>query len=330
MKSKEFESSSAFSKLKTNDNEAAEDNSPLFLDYFYSLIQNFEESARWRTLSNYRTVYNSFRSFLNGLSLTFDSFTSSIAEKYSDALFRRGLTRNSVSFHMRILRAVYNRGVENDLTIQKNPFKHVYTGVDKARKRAVSEKIIAKIASLEIKNRPRLSLARDLFMFSFYTRGMPFIDMAFLKKRNIKKGYILYQRHKTGKQMSVKIEPKIKEIIKRYEKFSDIYIFPIINSKNSKESYMQYEKGLRSYNFQLSVLTKTLSLQNTLSSYTSRHSWATIARNKNIPLSVISAALGHSDEGVTLVYLDSIENSVIDKANRQIINLIKAPKNHLR
>jgi len=70
---------------------------------------------------------------------------------------------------------MYNRAVEKELVIQRYPFKHVYTGIDKTVKRAVTAKIIRQIRDMDLSHDSSLEYARDLFMFSFYTRGMSFI-----------------------------------------------------------------------------------------------------------------------------------------------------------
>ena len=119
---------------------------------------------------------------------------------YEAWLHGKGITKNSSSFYMRILRAVYNRAVEKELTSNRNPFKHVYTGVDKTVKRAIPLKAIKKIKNLDLSLHPALDFARDMFLFSFYTRGMSFIDMAYLKKKDLQNGILSYRRHKTGQQ----------------------------------------------------------------------------------------------------------------------------------
>lgn len=162
-----------------------------------------------------------------------------------------------------------------------------------------------------------------MFIFSFYTRGMAFVDIVFLKKSNIQNGYITYVRHKTGQELTIKIETKLQNIINRYEKKDSPYVFPILNTEDGNKAYSQYEIALNYYNRQLKRLSNFLEPNINLSSYTPRHTWATTARNKNVPLSIISAGMGHSSERTTLIYLTKIENSVIDEVNKTIIDSIK-------
>lgn len=115
--------------------------------------------------------------------------------------------------YMRTLRSVYNQAVEEGLSKQSAPFKHVYTGVDKTSKRAISLNEIRKIKNLNLRDEPKLDFARDLFLFSFYMRGMSFIDIAYLKKTNLSDGYVTYNRKKTGQQITIKWEKKWKRLL---------------------------------------------------------------------------------------------------------------------
>ena len=276
------------------------------------------------TARNYRSTLDNFLGFLNGKKLYFQEMTTQLIERYNDYLLRKGIVRNSLSFYMRILRSVYNKAVRIGLTDQAYPFRNVYTGIDRTRKRAVNENVIAQLIKLDLSHSDPLALARDMFLFSFYTRGMAFVDIAYLKKSNIHDGHISYARHKTGQLLSVKIEPCIQIIISRYNsKVSDSpYIFPILKSEKCHEAYKQYETALRYYNRLLRKLSIMIGLNKHLSSYVARHSWATMARNHNIPVSVISAGMGHSSERTTEIYLAMLENSVIDSANHGILEAL--------
>lgn len=162
-----------------------------------------------------------------------------------------------------------------------------------------------------------------MFIFSFYARGMAFVDIVYLKKSNIQNGYITYVRHKTGQELTIRIETRLQNIINQYEKKDSPYLFPILNTEDENKAYSQYEIALNYYNRQLKRLSKLLEPNINLSSYTPRHTWATTARNKNVPLSIISAGMGHSSEKTTLIYLTKIDNSIIDEVNKAIIDSIK-------
>ena len=282
-------------------------------------IDGLTNANRLGTAKNYRSAADCLKTFINDHNLTFTQMNARFVEQYYDYLQRKGLVRNSLSFHMRILRAVYNKAVRTGLAEPANPFGNVYTGVDKTHKRAVDKDILTRLAELDLSHSAPLAFARDLFLFSLYTRGMAFVDMAFLKLRNIADGNICYLRRKTKQQLCIRIEPCIQQIIDRYADRSNVYVFPILKSENDAAAYSQYRVALAYYNRLLKRVSKMLGLQQGLSFYAARHSWATLARECNVPLSVISAAMGHTSERTTRIYLTSLENSLIDNANSGIL-----------
>lgn len=278
------------------------------------------ECERLGTAKNYRSVMACLNGYLSGQELSFFDLNVQFVERYNDYLQRKGLAKNSVSFHMRILRAVYNKAVRIGLTDQSNPFQNVYTGVDRTNKRAIDKDIISKLIGLDLSRSAPLLLTRDLFLFSLYTRGMAFVDIAFLKHKNIKDGVICYIRRKTKQQLCIRVEPCIQQVIDRYAGRSSAYIFPILKSENAVEAYSQYRISMAYYNRLLKRLSKMLGLQQGLSFYVARHSWATLARDCNVPVSVISAGMGHTSERTTRIYLTSLGNSLIDNANKKILS----------
>lgn len=295
------------------------------LSFIEQQVEYLHSCKRYGTARNYMRAKNSLASYCNSCDLPLSSVDEVFIEGYNLFLQQRGIVRNSISFYMRILRAVYNKAARQHLVEQQsgNPFINVYTGIDRTRKRAVNEKIIAKLYKLDLKSSPVLSLARDMFVFSYCTRGMAFVDMAYLCKSNIKRGEICYSRRKTDQQLVVRIEPAVQRIIDRYANPVSGYIFPILKSGNdAAKNFMQYQIALNYYNRQLKRLSNMLQLDCCLTSYVARHSWATSARKHNIPLSIISAGMGHTSERTTQIYLKTLENNVIDKANRRIISCL--------
>ena len=275
----------------------------------------------WGTARNYRSARNSFSQFLKGQDLPFVAITEDLIEEYNAFLIDRGITRNSISFYMRIMRAVYNKAVRLCLVEQTYPFQNVYTGIDRTCKRAVNENVISSLMRLDVKDSKPLEMTRDMFLFSFYARGMSFVDIAYLRKSDIQNGVICYDRSKTGQRLSIRVEPCMQIIIDRYaDKVRHLpYVFPVLKTDNKEMAYKQYIIAINYYNRLLKKLSCMIGLEKKLSSYTSRHSWATVARNRNVPVSVISAGMGHTSEQTTRIYLSMLENTVIDNANREII-----------
>lgn len=296
-------------------------NRVFILTFMQEQIDCLYHCNRYGTAKNYERTLHSFSQFL-GNDIPLAAISEQLIDNYNAFLVQRGIVRNSVSFYMRILRAVYNKAVRRNLVKQINPFKNVYTGIDKTQKRAIDENLIAKLYKLNLPSGSSAELTRDIFIFSYCTRGMAFVDIAYLKKTNIHDGTIYYTRQKTGQLLSVKIEPIILKILLKYAvRTSDTpYVFPILKSSDTYESYHQYRTAINIYNRRLKELSKRLSTNCRLSSYTARHSWATVARKHNAPISVISAGLGHTSENTTRIYLSSLENSAIDTVNQTIVS----------
>lgn len=285
------------------------------------LQKQLEQNGQIKTAMSYHYAMRSFKTFREGRDIELAAIDSVVMSEYEYWLKRKNVTLNSISFYMRILRAIYNKAVVQELIIQRDPFKNVYTGIEKTRKRAVDENIILKLKKLDLKQ-PNLTFTRDLFLLSFYTRGMSFVDMAYLRKKDIRDGIIYYKRRKTGQRLSVKLEPCMQRIIDKYAphvpKELD-YVLPIISSTDPLTAFKQYRNALSYYNRLLKKLSHLLGLHQSLSSYVSRHSWATIAYKRHIPLSIISEGMGHYSEMTTKIYLASLDQTLLDRANRTVL-----------
>lgn len=288
--------------------------------FMHSVIIQLRQLGKIRTSETYTATLKSFMGFREEQDVPLDGVNSDLILLYEAHLKTKGVRMNTISFYMRILRAVYNRAVEKELTPQKYPFRHVYTGVDKTVKRAVPVKIIKALKELDLSMKSSLDFARDMFMFSFYTRGMSFVDMAYLKKTDLQNGILTYCRRKTGQQLTVKWEKCMEEIIKKYPSNSSVYLLPIIKEKGNERK--QYDNALHLVNYRLKDLSGILKLQRPLTMYVARHSWASAAKVRNVPLSVISEGMGHDSEKTTQIYLASLEASVVDKANKMILELL--------
>ena len=298
------------------------DRTVMILAFMQEQIDLLRYCNRLGTAQNYTNAMRRFARFLGG-DIPVTAVTEQLIERFNADLSQRGVVRNTVSFYMRILRSVYNKAVRNGLAEQTAPFRNVYTGIDRTRKRAVGENVIARFIGLDIPQPSQLALTRDLFLFSFYTRGMAFVDMAYLRCDNISDGMIHYVRRKTGQEIVIRVEPEMQRIIERYADGERPYVFPILNSENPEKTYAEYRIALTYYNRLLKQLCNMANIPQRLSFYTARHSWATAARNHQVPVSVISAGMGHTSERTTQIYLTMLENSVIDNANRGILKSLR-------
>ena len=281
-------------------------------------IRHKEQTGKVRSSETYRSMLNSFTHFRKGVDLTFDMMDGPLMELYEAWMRNCGLARNSTSFYMRILRTNYRLAVEKGLTPDSRPFRHVYCGMDKTVKRSLLFSEIKRVNGLDLSRRPGMDFARDMFMFSFCTRGMSFIDMAYLKKTDLNNGCLTYRRKKTGQLMTIEWTRQMQDIIDKYKPNGTSYLLPIITREDGNER-RQYQNQMRKTNRLLKDIANQAGLPMPLSMYCSRHSWATIARDRDVPLAIISEGLGHDSETTTQIYLDSIKSSEVDKANRMIL-----------
>ncbi len=288
------------------------------LRYMEDVIQRCLQLNRIGTAKNYQSTLCSVSRFRKGKDIPFGKLDTIFVEDYEAWLQTLDLSPNTTSFYMRNLRAVYNRAVKQGLTTDRKPFSTVFTGMEKTRKRAVTISDMRRLRELDLRAWPNLEFARDIFMFLFYCRGMSFIDAAFLKKSDISEGILHYRRHKTNQPLNIRVEDEMTEIIDRYAPSDSPYLLPII-FKELGDERNQYYAAIHRVNRALKQVGQMAELPIPLSTYVSRHSWATIAKKKNIPLSVISEALGHDSESTTQIYLASIDSSVIDMANNSIL-----------
>ena len=283
-----------------------------------SAIIKLKQNGKVRTAETYIVTLNSFKKFRNQEDIMLDCLTSEIMEAYEAWQQGRGVSPNTISFYARILRAVYNRAVEQDIIEDRNPFRHVYTGVDKTVKRALPLATIKKIKALDLSLTPSLEFARDMFIMSFYLRGMSFIDMAFLKKTDLRNGSITYRRRKTNQQLIIEWTKEMQIILDKYPENASDYLLPIIRNPGTNERCTYRNVGYN-INHNLKSIANMVGVQIPLTLYVARHSWASAAKAKGIPLSVISEGMGHDSEATTQIYLASLDTSVVDKANSIIL-----------
>ena len=250
-----------------------------------------------------------------------EDIDSKMIEGYESYLKQKKLTLNTISFYMRILRAIYNRAVKSGVIADKKPFDHVFTTMTKTAKRAIPIQVIQKIAQAHITNKNE-ALARDLFLFSFYTRGMAFVDMAYLKKTDLNNTYLIYKRKKTGQELKIAWRKEMQELVDRNSSKDGVHLLGILDENSEKSLRFQYHYTQCIINTALKRLGKQLNLETNLTMYVARHSWATIARQKNIPLSVICDGMGHNSEKTTQIYLQSVDAEAIDRCNDKLIAAI--------
>lgn len=282
------------------------------------LIDRLIDTGHIRTAETYRAAMHSFSRFRKGQDIMLDTIDNRLMEEYESWLRMHGLVPNTTSFYMRILRAVYNQAVDRVNFKNLYPFRHVYTGIDKTVKRALPARIVSKIKNVGLSGQPVIDFARDMFMMSFYLRGMSFIDMAYLRHNDFRNGYIYYRRSKTGQIIKIKWTEEMQQILNKYPSNKTGYLLPILRTPGINDRCAYRNMGYN-INRNLKKLARIIGISIPLTMYVARHSWASIARDNGVPISVISAGMGHDSELTTRIYLSAIDTADIDRANAMII-----------
>lgn len=291
--------------------------------YIKEIVDSLDKVGKNGNSNVYRGTMGILKKYSKGRDLTFEEINYSFLKNFEAHLQSKGCKINTVSFYLRTVRSIYNRAIKDGVVREEHyPFRKIVIKKEKTLKRAIYKEEIASIKNLDLETKPQLDLAKDLFLFSFYMRGMSFKDIAFLKISNIFGDRIYYSRQKTAQKLNVKLTDRAMDIVLKYNDLSDrsSFIFPIIRYPGKNE-FSQYKNGYRKTNRRLKTVGDILNFRVPLTTYVARHSWASIAKRSGIPTSVISEGLGHDSEKTTQIYLDSFENNVLDAANDIITDI---------
>lgn len=317
-----------------NEREFKEETTDI-VSYMKIVIESLKDDKKHPAVHTYTATMNSFSAFstekMPGMSLE-EVFTKGILKEYQDWLREKDAKWNTVSTYMRTLKAVHNRLVANKrMSYEPTLFDDVYTKVESQTKRSLSEEQMQTLLRTDFETLPEdVQCALAYFLLMFLFRGMPFIDLAYLRKQDVKESTIVYCRHKTGRQMTLRIPKEATDLFESFcnKNTNSGYLFPILDEdiKNDKELYQYYLDALRKFNRKLEKIAGLLLPGVKLSSYTSRHTWATLAFHAGIPIGIISKALGHSSIKVTETYLKPFENEKVNTANDELILSIMKDK----
>lgn len=289
--------------------------------FFEYIIEQNRSLEKFGTANNYQSTLSVFRLYLKSEKLKFTDIDQKLIKEFDIFLQKRKLKQNSIAFYINNLRTIYNKAAQDgvfELSQGGSPFDKVCVKRTKTIKRALPVDVVRRIMELDLSESRDMELSRDLFMFSFYSRGMPLVDVLNLRRKDIDNNAFHYFRRKTKTLIRVGLTPQIQQIIDRHNSDGE-YIFPFLSSKNSaQENYKKYRNVLVWQNNTLKKIAEKVGVSQNLTTYVARHSWATVAKEKGISVAVISEGLGHSTESVTNVYLKSFEQGVLDEANSQV------------
>lgn len=282
-------------------------------------VESKRSMGKNSTADLYQAAGHQLLEFLGEKDIYLNEITPTQVSDFQSYLQTKNLKINTINSYISSLRAIFN-AVLNDhpFKMKKHPFLHLKLKREVTIKKPLSSAKIEKIASADFSDDPGLALRADLSIFSFMAFGMPFIDMIHLKKSNIQGNEIVYNRHKTGTQIRMEITTGMRHIIRKYNNDSE-YVFPLMSEPTT---YRQYKGMLSAYNKSLKAIGRLLKIHPNLTSYVMRCSWAAEAQRRHIPISVISQALGHTSEKTTRCYLNQLDQSELNNANRTITKSI--------
>jgi len=296
-----------------------------FYEFGQELIEDLRLAQRYGTARSYNDVIHRLKLFSNGNDIRFNEVNYEFLKKFERShLSKQGNSLNGLAAYMRTIRAIYNKGIKRGLIDKEAyPFSDYQIRTQSTAKRAIEPESLKKILSLKLEKGSWPFHYRNYFLLSYMLFGMSFIDMAFLKMKNIVDGRIRFQRQKTSKQYDIKVTNQLKELLKYYircKKKND-YILPILRRDTLELQHMDVKGARKRYNRGLRKIAEQCGIEEHLTSYVSRHSFATHAMLKNIPLTAISAMLGHSKLNTTQIYLKSLPSNVLD-AYQEELNVI--------
>ena len=297
--------------------------------YFDETIERLERTNRIGYANIFQATKNSLVNFCKTDELEFNDITQSFLNKYEEDFLQRGVSLNSIFVFMRTLKTLLNYARKDGVVRETyNPFKEIsftkYRRI-KTKKRAITKEQIRDIADLEIEAETSLFHSKNYFLFSFYNRGINFIDMAFLKWGDVKNNRLIYTRKKTKEQFTIGMLAPAIDILKYYKKIyydgEESYVFPILNEthKTAKSIDYRIDRMLKIVNSDLKEIAKKAKIDEKLTTYVARHSYATIMKRSGVSTSIISESMGHESEKTTQIYLDSFESKVLDEASKAIL-----------
>ncbi|SHE33616.1 Site-specific recombinase XerD [Bacteroides faecichinchillae] len=295
-------------------------------------IARLRKEGRYSTAHVYKNALYSFTSFCGTIHVSFNQITRECLRHYGQHLYGCGLKPNTISTYMRMLRSIYNRGVEaGNAPYIPRLFRDVYTGVDVRQKKALPVGELHKLL-YEDPGSEQLRRTQAIAALMFQFCGMPFVDFAYMEKSALQQNVLHYNRVKTRTPMSIEVLDTAKELINQLRSkhiplpgYPD-YLFNVLsgNKKRKEESaYREYQSALRLFNNRLKGLARALHLSSLVTSYTLRHSWATTAKYRGVPIEMISESLGHTSIKTTQIYLKGFGLKERTEVNRLNLYYVK-------
>jgi site-specific recombinase XerD len=277
----------------------------------------------------YQTATNRLMSFANNPKLRFTDINYTFLEGFKRHLIKQHIKPNSISNYFRTLRAIYNKAIKTKLVDRSHyPFLEVTVKTEKTAKRAITLADLRQILYEPYKPKSQEWHARNYFLLSFALRGASFTDLAYLRTSNIERQLLTYKRRKTGTEMKIKIIPEITKLLSYYTGRNAKYLLPILSPdivEGNKEAKKLIAQWIKTTNKYLNRIALNLGLDNEITSYVSRHTWATSAKKLGFSNELIAECMGHEyGNKITNIYLDTFEQHMVDRVNLVVMTNLKA------
>ncbi|WP_435135979.1 site-specific integrase [Formosa sp. A9] len=295
-----------------------------FFEYSNTIIDELNKVERYGNANSYYAVTKILKKFNNNHDLKFNEVNYGFLKKFEKYHYSRGNSTNGLAVYMKTIRAIYNKAIKDGIISKEAyPFNNYRIKTTPTEKRAIDLKSIKSIMELELNENDTLFHYRNYFLASYMLYGVSFIDMAFLKLENIVGNRVKFFRRKTSKPYDIKITPQLKKILVYYikGKTKQDFIFPIITRDTYELQYKDVLWARKRYNKGLKEIAGKCEIDQRLTSYVSRHSFATQAMLQDVPLQAISAMLGHNRLSTTQIYLKSLPSEVLDDYNKKLVSL---------
>ncbi|RYY49278.1 MAG: hypothetical protein EOO06_07565 [Chitinophagaceae bacterium] len=275
----------------------------------------------------YRTTINRFTAYVANPKLRLLDIDYTLLEGFKRKLLKDGVKQNTLSNYFRTLRAIYNKAIKTKLIDRSHyPFLDISIKTERTAKRAITVQDLSAIAKLELQPKSRKWHARNYFFLSYALIGASFTDLAYFTSANISKSRLKYKRRKTGKELSIKLQPYTEKLLAYYTGSNSKYLLPIIQpgvAEDSMKAKGLITQWIKTTNKWLRKIVEDCKLDCDVTTYVARHSWATTAKRLGYSIEIIAEAMGHEHGNrITNIYLDSFDQGLIDDVNSKVINCI--------
>jgi integrase/recombinase XerD len=309
--------------LEDNPKKQTQSNFKVFSE---ELITQMIQNNKTGNALVYQTAVNQFMSIVNNDKLLFSEIDYALLDKFSNHLVKKGLRINSISNYIRTIRAIYNKAIKMKLVDRTlYPFYDFSIKTEKTAKRAISKDDIFKLKHTSLEKHSTAWRSLNYFLLSFYLRGISFTDLAYLTTNNIIDGRIEYKRRKTHKNYSVKLLPEAEILFQQFEVVGSKYLLPILPNdavEDSLKTKKVIRQCIKTTNKYLKRLSVEVGLVSSVTTYTSRHSFGTIAKRLGYSNELIAESLGHEfGNKITNIYLDTYDTEVLDAMHQHVIKM---------